>query len=67
MKRVVVTGMGMVSPLGNSLPTSWEALFNGKSGLEKYQNDRIFQNKVPYTLALVKDFDEKKWKVAVPH
>jgi len=32
-RRVVVTGMGMVSPLGNDLETSWDAIVNGRSGL----------------------------------
>lgn len=30
--RVVVTGMGMVSPLGHSVAESWEAILAGKSG-----------------------------------
>jgi 3-oxoacyl-[acyl-carrier-protein] synthase II len=33
MKRVVVTGMGAVTPLGNTLADSWEALKAGKSGI----------------------------------
>ena len=33
MKRVVVTGIGAVSPLGNSLPESWRAAKAGKSGI----------------------------------
>ena len=32
-KRVVVTGMGMVSPLGNSLGASWQPLLEGQSGI----------------------------------
>lgn len=32
LKRVVVTGLGAISPLGNSLPETWEGLLNGKSG-----------------------------------
>jgi len=31
--RVVVTGMGVVSPLGNDLPTSWSAAVAGVSGI----------------------------------
>ena len=31
--RVVVTGMGVVTPLGNTVPTFWEALCAGKSGI----------------------------------
>jgi len=32
-RRVVVTGMGMISPLGNDLASSWDGIINGRSGL----------------------------------
>jgi 3-oxoacyl-[acyl-carrier-protein] synthase II len=32
-RRVVVTGMGMVSPLGNDLASSWDGIKNGRSGI----------------------------------
>jgi 3-oxoacyl-[acyl-carrier-protein] synthase II len=32
-RRVVVTGMGLVSPLGNDLASSWEGIVNGRSGI----------------------------------
>lgn len=32
-KRVAVTGIGMVTPLGNDAPTTWTALVDGKSGI----------------------------------
>lgn len=31
-RRVVVTGMGLVSPVGNDVPTSWSNLLAGRSG-----------------------------------
>ncbi len=31
-RRVVVTGMGVVSPVGNDLSTTWDALLAGTSG-----------------------------------
>lgn len=31
--RVVVTGLGMVSPLGLDVPSTWEALISGRSGV----------------------------------
>lgn len=34
-KRVVVTGMGMITPLGNDLEASWKAALEGKSGIDK--------------------------------
>jgi len=33
--RVVVTGLGCVSPLGNDASTSWEACINGKPGIDR--------------------------------
>ncbi|AEQ95366.1 beta-ketoacyl-ACP synthase II [Xanthomonas oryzae pv. oryzicola] len=32
-RRVVVTGMGIVSPLGNDLATSWDGIVHGRSGI----------------------------------
>ena len=34
MRRVVVTGLGTINPLGNSVESSWEALVNSKSGIK---------------------------------
>lgn len=31
--RVVITGMGMVTPVGNDVPTTWQALLAGRSGI----------------------------------
>jgi 3-oxoacyl-[acyl-carrier-protein] synthase II len=31
--RVAVTGLGAVTPLGNNVPTTWDALLKGKSGI----------------------------------
>jgi len=32
-RRVVVTGMGMLSPVGNNVATSWDAVCRGQSGI----------------------------------
>ncbi|MBC7237626.1 MAG: beta-ketoacyl-[acyl-carrier-protein] synthase II, partial [Chloroflexi bacterium] len=32
-RRVVVTGMGTVSPVGHNVPDSWEAIVAGRSGI----------------------------------
>jgi 3-oxoacyl-[acyl-carrier-protein] synthase II len=32
-RRVVITGIGLVSPLGNDAPTTWKALCEGRSGV----------------------------------
>ena len=35
MRRVVVTGLGTINPLGNTVETSWNSLINSKSGISK--------------------------------
>ncbi|MEM1410849.1 MAG: beta-ketoacyl-ACP synthase II [Pseudomonadota bacterium] len=32
-RRVVITGMGIVSPVGNTVDAAWEAICNGRSGI----------------------------------
>jgi 3-oxoacyl-[acyl-carrier-protein] synthase II len=34
LRRVVVTGLGTINPLGNSVESSWQALVNSKSGIK---------------------------------
>ncbi|MDB2636752.1 beta-ketoacyl-ACP synthase II [Alphaproteobacteria bacterium] len=34
MRRVVVTGLGTINPLGNSVESSWQALVNSQSGIK---------------------------------
>ena len=37
MRRVVVTGLGAVTPLGLDAPSTWEAAVAGKSGVDWIQ------------------------------
>jgi len=41
MKRVVVTGLGMVSPLASGVQESWERLLDGESGITKIKNFNV--------------------------
>lgn len=38
MKRVVITGLGVASPVGNDVPTMWDNLIQGKSGIDLIQS-----------------------------
>jgi 3-oxoacyl-[acyl-carrier-protein] synthase II len=37
-RRVVVTGMGMVTALGNDVPSTWEAMLAGRSGIRTIES-----------------------------
>ncbi|MEK9760163.1 MAG: beta-ketoacyl synthase N-terminal-like domain-containing protein, partial [Candidatus Puniceispirillum sp.] len=38
MRRVVVTGMGMVTPLGSGVDRNWSQIIAGKSGISRIEN-----------------------------
>ena len=38
MRRVVVTGLGIVSPFGRGVDYNWDCLLSGKSGIRKIEN-----------------------------
>ena len=56
MKRVVITGLGVVSPVGSKLKTFWENITAGKSGVSKISKFDISDFPVQIA-AEVKDFD----------
>ena len=41
MRRVVVTGMGLLSSIGNNLETSWKNLINSKSGIKQINHFHV--------------------------
>ncbi len=55
-KRVVITGLGCVSPLGNDVATTWERLINGDSGAGQITQFDPSDHKCQIA-AEVKDFD----------
>ncbi len=58
MKRVVVTGLGAVSPLGIGVPALWDGLIRGRSGVRHVQHFET--EKLPVKIAAeVPDFDPK--------
>ena len=60
MCRVAVTGMGVISPVGNSIDTFWENLKNGVCGVEKIKRFDASRLKV-HLDAEVKEFEPKAW------
>ena len=37
-RRIVITGMGALTPLGNSVEETWEGMKNGRSGIRKIES-----------------------------
>ncbi len=60
MKRVVVTGMGIISPIGNDVETFWNGLKNGVCGVGMITRFDTTDYAVKVA-AEVKDFDAKKY------
>jgi 3-oxoacyl-[acyl-carrier-protein] synthase II len=58
VKRVVVTGLGAVSPLGIGVPALWEGLVAGRSGVRRVQHFDT-DNLLVKIAAEVPDFDPK--------
>ena len=55
-RRVVVTGLGIVSPVGNDLKTSWESILAGKSGASLITEFDTTEQATKFACT-VKDFD----------
>jgi len=56
MRRVVVTGMGALTPIGNNLNDYWQSLLNGKSGAAPITKFDTSKHKVHFACEL-KDFN----------
>ncbi|HKQ68731.1 MAG TPA: beta-ketoacyl-[acyl-carrier-protein] synthase family protein [Polyangiaceae bacterium] len=58
--RIAVTGMGLVSPLGLDVPTYWNGLLAGQSGVSfitEFPTERLRSD----VAAMVPGFDASKW------
>ena len=60
MNRVVITGLGVVSPIGNSVEEFWDSLVNGKHGftLEEWFPGQTEEKNIK---ASVKDFNAEEY------
>jgi 3-oxoacyl-[acyl-carrier-protein] synthase II len=59
-RRVVVTGLGIVSPLGNDLASSWDGVINGRSGIGAVTHFDA-SGMTTRIAGQVKDFDSSPW------
>src|SRR5438094_406392 len=60
MRRVVVTGLGLVTPLGIGVPANWEAVVAGRSGIGPIT--RFDASGMPCEVAgEVRDFNSGRW------
>ena len=60
LKRVVVTGLGAITPVGNSVPEFWENIVNGVSGAGPITHFDASQFKTQFACE-VKNFDVTKY------
>ncbi len=60
MNRVVITGMGVISPIGNGKEAFWQGLISGKNGIGKitYFDATAFSSQIA---GEVKDFNPADW------
>ncbi len=56
MRRVVVTGLGLVTALGNDVPTTWKALCEGRSGVARITGFDVSEQHTQIA-AQLRDFD----------
>ena len=59
-RRVVVTGMGMLSPLGNTVDETWKSILKGESGIGPITHFDTEQFTTRFA-GEVKDFDPKQY------
>ncbi|MNZ64419.1 3-oxoacyl-[acyl-carrier-protein] synthase 2 [compost metagenome] len=59
MERVVITGMGIVSPLGNDVEQFWSRLANGESGVREIESLDTTRHKAKIA-GVVRDFDAEQ-------
>ncbi len=59
-RRVVVTGLGMITPLANTVTDTWDKILQGKSGINMITHFDVSEFSVRIG-GSIKDFDETKY------
>lgn len=62
-RRVVVTGMGMLTPVGNDVESSWQKILNGQSGIAPIEHFDVSQYTTRFG-GVIKDFDVAQYMSA---
>lgn len=59
-KRIVITGMGVISPIGNGVDEFWKGLTRGENGIDEapFLDEKIFSKRL---YGFVKNFDFKEF------
>ena len=59
-RRVVITGLGIISPVGNTIAEAWVSILAGRSGIARIS--RFDASRLPCQIAgEVKDFNPEQW------
>lgn len=61
-RRVVITGMGLISPVGNTVESTWQALLAGQSGVEFIEHFDTTPFATRFA-AMVKDFNGEDYNI----
>lgn len=67
IRRVVITGMGAVTPLGSNIQQNWENLIQGEIAIRDLSGENYAESlpKSCKIAATIKDFDKTKYKTLV--
>lgn len=50
-KKIVITGLGATTPIGGTMPDTWQALLSGASGARSIDAEWVGENELPVTFA----------------
>lgn len=64
MRRVVVTGLGIISPVGNDVETAWRSVLAGKSGIRLIDTFDVSDFTTRFG-GLVRNFDPAHYNISV--